>query len=197
MFGDFQRYVFICYLLTVFSAIIFSGKTLLKIRMVPIIGLSFFVLLVIFSYSSIGDSISQKFSDVLTIFDSSAKTDDHSVNARVSEADFAMLGFYSHPIVGNGIFRSSNRENILGDNYFYLSDVGLLGLLYAFGILGPLVYFRQFFSFFRFMRNGYRSPALYYLFFILIFSILTGLSVLQPTIFIFCYFLIIKSKVLI
>jgi hypothetical protein len=61
---------------------------------------------------------------------------DASVFIRIQETDFALNGFYTHPVTGNGLMRASAKESLIGNIYFYPADVGIIGILYTFGSLG-------------------------------------------------------------
>jgi hypothetical protein len=52
--------------------------------------------------------------------------------------------FKRHPIFGNGYFRASEKDKVIGrDIYFYPLDIGLYGILYSLGALGILIFIIQ------------------------------------------------------
>jgi hypothetical protein len=69
---------------------------------------------------------------------------DASTAVRVFEKDFAIERFKMHPVFGNGYFRASEKNKIIGRNvYFYPLDIGLYGILYSLGAIGIIVFIIQ------------------------------------------------------
>ena len=107
----------------------------------------------------------------------------------------ALNGFFESPIIGNGVFRSSIKEDLFGDVHFYLSDIGIIGTLYAFGIIGPLVYLFQIKTF---QKMTFESALLFGLklnmVYLLFNSILTGSAIFHPAGFMVLLSLYMKTK---
>jgi len=86
----------------------------------------------------------EKFSNVITAF-SGEETNEASTNIRSKEIAIALPFIAKNPYFGNG--ELSNQWNggyqtVFG--YFFPSDIGLIGELYVFGILGTLLLHVQF-----------------------------------------------------
>jgi hypothetical protein len=69
---------------------------------------------------------------------SGANGDDSSANVRVPEAELALNYFNENPVLGCGKIRESRKSEFLGE-YFHSSDVGILGVLFNYGLVGLLV----------------------------------------------------------
>lgn len=181
MFGDFQRFMFLTYMVTLVSGIfIFKNKSVV-LQFVPYTLVVCFLGLFLFSYSDYGSALQKKIESGFTIlqFDENA-SDEASVNVRVTQSEYALHEFYKHPILGNGNPRSSGMDEIT-EEHFFLSDIGLIGILYAFGLLGLVIYFFQL----RWTKliaifNERTVGLKLFMIFILFSSVLTGYSIFHP-----------------
>lgn len=71
---------------------------------------------------------------------------DASTNLRITESKIAVEGFKEHPLMGTGfVSRQWNGGYNAIFNYFYPSDVGILGNLFVYGIIGTIIYYLLFF----------------------------------------------------
>jgi hypothetical protein len=92
-----------------------------------------------------------------------AQTDEHSTNIRYVESAIALRGFSQHPWLGNGTVSAQFQGGFRGFfGYFYPGDVGILGNLFVYGILGTLVFYIPFFLALRWslQMRGYSPPFL-------------------------------------
>lgn len=65
------------------------------------------------------------------------ETTEYSSNMRIAESAIALDGFKRHPWFGNGVVTSHFRGGFTSFfGYFYASDVGILGNLFVYGIIG-------------------------------------------------------------
>ncbi len=65
---------------------------------------------------------------------------------RISEAAIAIKGIALHPFFGNGFVSSQFNGGFSGFfGYFFASDVGILGNLFVYGIIGTLIFYIPFF----------------------------------------------------
>lgn len=184
MFGDFQRYIFVCFSIVVFAGFFFQRSRKLKLSLLPLSAVLVLTTIIVLSFTQIGSIVITKFSDVIALFSEQGYSDDFSVSARIWQSEIALEGFSKHPLIGNGVFRASVKEAVFGDAYFHLSDIGLIGILYAFGILGILVYLMQVRYYLRLRpKDSLQLTVKLFMLFLLLFSILTGLSVLTPSVF--------------
>ncbi|MBK9639489.1 MAG: hypothetical protein IPO63_17425 [Bacteroidetes bacterium] len=73
-------------------------------------------------------------------------TTEYSTAMRISEAAIAIKGIAIHPLFGNGFISSQFKGGFSGFfGYFFASDVGILGNLFVYGIIGTLIFYIPFF----------------------------------------------------
>lgn len=197
---DVQRFAFLIQILTIIFAIKKSINLRIRIKtLLPVLFFGSFVILGLFN-SKYGQSVFNKFSQAFLVLqdDNQNKITDMSTAARLREADIALEYFYKSPVFGNGLFRSSEKMNIFGNTHFYLSDVGVFGVLYSFGVLGILVLLFQYKYLFENRNMGHISPwlkiSIFFLLFIQLESIITGKSILMFSVFMFCVLMLELSK---
>lgn len=66
---------------------------------------------------------------------------DASSLSRVTQVDIAMGGFKDHPFLGNGFLSSQWNDGFQGlYGHFFPSDIGWVGILYLYGVLGIFIY---------------------------------------------------------
>lgn len=98
------------------------------------------VLLQLFA-SDFVDHYAELFGNAFTIF-TGEQTTEYSTNIRYYEAEVALKGIRENPWLGNGFLSSQwNGGYLQFHRYFYPADIGLLGNLYVFGIIGTLFYY--------------------------------------------------------
>ncbi len=83
---------------------------------------------------------------------------DGSALSRLYEFDIAVRGFKQHPWFGNG-FLSNQYNGGFGGLYghFYPSDIGIMGNLFLYGIIGTFFFYIPFFAAFsyrKYLRNN-------------------------------------------
>jgi hypothetical protein len=87
------------------------------------------------------------FADAFTVvLTGSATTTDRSANARVFETLAALPFIQEHPFLGNGVVShqwQGGYGTLLGENFFP-ADIGLLGIVFSYGILGLLLFLLQY-----------------------------------------------------
>jgi hypothetical protein len=72
-------------------------------------------------------------------------TSDPSANARVYETLLAWPYLAEHWLLGNGLLSRQWQDSYTGAlGYFYPADIGLLGVVFSFGVLGALLFGAQF-----------------------------------------------------
>lgn len=87
---------------------------------------------------------------------------DASTNLRITESRIALDGFKEHPLMGTGfVSRQWNGGYNAIYNYFYPSDVGILGNLFIFGIIGTLIYYLLFIFSYWFSRPLRKNPDVF------------------------------------
>ena len=186
--ADFQRYIFFMYVL-VFASMLFHYRNRnTGIRAISIVLFVSPILLTILSATEYGEKFIQKTEAVFSIFeDNGSQKSDNSINARISETAIAMTSIKQHPITGVGRIRSSNKSEITGDLYFHVTDIGLIGVIYTFGILGILIFLLQAHYLYlnfkggKFMSIDATREFKLFMFFLLVHSLLTGKVIYSPT----------------
>jgi hypothetical protein len=126
------------------------------------------------------------FSDAFAVVVAGSTTKDSSANARLFETLAALPYIQAHPFLGNGVIShqwQGGSEMAMGE-YFFASDIGIIGIVFSFGILGLLLYAYQYrIAWLAVMRlpNSLHNPLLdatrAFLMFSAIYSLETGLCV--------------------
>ena len=82
------------------------------------------------------------------------KVSEASTNVRFMESKIALDGFFKHPILGVGFLSTKWNDGFRSLNkHFYPVDVGILGNLFVYGILGTLVFYIPFYITWRYSRK--------------------------------------------
>ncbi|MFM7015491.1 MAG: O-antigen ligase family protein [Bacteroidota bacterium] len=82
------------------------------------------------------------------------KVAESSTNVRFMESKIALDGFVKHPIMGVGFLSTKWNDGFRSLNkHFYPVDVGILGNLFVYGILGTLVFYIPFYITFKYSRK--------------------------------------------
>ncbi|HUW26070.1 MAG TPA: O-antigen ligase family protein [Gallionella sp.] len=87
-----------------------------------------------------------RFNEAVSVVLTAEKGDDDSSNARIGEVLIALPYIQENWMLGNGDVSSQwngGYESILG--YFYTSDIGMIGALFVFGLIGVALVYGQFF----------------------------------------------------
>lgn len=94
---------------------------------------------------------SELFSNALTLF-TGEQTQEYSTNIRHVESEIALKGIAEYPWLGSGFLSSQWNEGYMQFyKYFYPADIGILGNLYVYGIIGTCCYYLPFFAAFGWM----------------------------------------------
>jgi hypothetical protein len=199
---EIQRFALLVQLCVVMIAFMkVQGKKLKYRLFIQVIFAISFSILFLFSSES-GSSIVDRFSQAFSIFTAknASSINDASSAARIYETDIAMEHFYASPLVGNGFYRSSESEYIFEGAHFYLSDIGVVGILYVFGVLGIIVLMLQYRFLFKSRvlmgSNVLVNASFLFLFYFMLMSLLTGQSILNYCSFVLCVFLIEYTQLL-
>jgi hypothetical protein len=87
------------------------------------------------------------FADAFTVvLTGSATTTDASANARVFETLAALPFIQEHPFLGNGVVShqwQGGYGTLLGENFFP-ADIGVVGIVFSYGILGLILFLFQY-----------------------------------------------------
>jgi len=199
--GDFQRYILLVFLMAVGMMVFFNRKRIAGIKLIlaSIIIVPLGVLFIM--NTSVGIQINQKISSALEVVSKdNGDLSEASVAARIWETEVALESIQKYPLFGVGKVRSEVLEKKTGNKYFFISDIGLLGILYAFGVVGILLFIKQFIYMIRSLlkqnlfENQYNTELVVFLFFVILHSFLTGRSILMPAEFIMIIVLLEAGK---
>ena len=132
------------------ATIIFSFRKLnlrffLSFLSLSIIGVALLVAILFIVAPGIVEMNLQLFTSALNVFLGGEVTDG-SAASRITQSQTAWIGVREHFLLGNGTV-SSRWEGDRGEGYehFYPSDIGWLGVLYLYGIIGFIVLMLPFF----------------------------------------------------
>jgi len=86
------------------------------------------------------------FSDAFTVVFTGSATQDASANARIFETLTALPYIQKHPILGNGVVSHQWQGGTAGalGQYFYADDIGVIGVVFSYGVFGLLLYLFQY-----------------------------------------------------
>ncbi|WP_257313843.1 hypothetical protein [Geothrix fuzhouensis] len=87
-----------------------------------------------------------KFSNAFTVLFTGELTDDPSANARIHETVLAYPYMIKHWTMGNGMVSTqwNGGFETAMSGYFHPSDIGILGVIFLYGILGVILYLGEF-----------------------------------------------------
>lgn len=135
-----------------------------------------------------------QFSDAFSVALTGSTTQDASANARIFETLAALPYIQKHPLLGNGAVSNQwqgGTQSALG-GYFYLDDIGVVGILFTYGFLGALVFLFQYrfaWSAAKKLSDSFRSPLIdatkMFLLFSAIYSLQIGLCALRVEVTLF------------
>lgn len=156
-------------------------STTLKVKF---ISLSLIVLSLLLISGSVFKPIKVFFEDKSSLFQSGLEViqgsegEDVSANARLWQIETASR-YIDHIWLGAGTLKSSTKKLYLSD-YFYPEDIGIIGIIFNYGIVGLLILLYQVKIFSIFLKNKvlkndvFLNSILYFLLFIYISSIFSG-----------------------
>lgn len=127
-------------------------------RMIRMLTLGTFGLLFVFLILNlmVPDFLSKNISLYVGAFETLAgeKLTESSTNIRFLESKIALDGFNNHPVIGVGFLSTRWNEGFrMVNKYFYPTDVGILGNLYVYGIIGTLIFYLPFFYSFLYRKR--------------------------------------------
>lgn len=203
--AEIQRGIMIMIIATLAIGFIINKNKISNLRIVVATFFVSFVGFTLLTSTESGAEILNRFEQAFKIFAAGdgEQIDDVSTSIRVLEIDYALSKFKDHPVLGNGLFRASEKTNIIGSMHFYLSDIGFFGILYGFGLLGILVLFYQYKILYQCLKANFRKNADYFttgvtlsLLLLLLATIQTGRAIFSPDLFFFYISLLylVKSK---
>tara|TARA_R110001583_G_C5620893_1_gene406253 strand:+ start:269 stop:1495 length:1227 start_codon:yes stop_codon:yes gene_type:complete len=200
-FEKIQRFAFVVTILTIGVGLLKNRNKLSNLKFILPVVFAIPFVGIYFNYSIENSDIIDRFIEASKIFTSEADDiNDISAAIRISETEFAIEHFKLHPLFGNGFYRSSESDKVIGeDTYFYPSDVGIFGVLYNLGILGLVVFFGQIILLWKYLKIKYTNPyqfgSVLGLLFIITTSFLTGSTINTYQIFFFYVCLLSLSNV--
>jgi len=190
--------------LAFFVVILFTINTRYSLSIFISTMFVFGTILFLLSYSDVLSKITSKFNQVLNFFTDQSAITEAGVRVRISEVATAMAGFLKRPIFGNGMPRPVNTTTLLNGSYFFVADIGIIGMLYANGIFGIVVFFIQGFTVMKVLiRERLRTSSILfggsitYLFYLFLKSIPDAIYMLFPNnyFFVFVIILVLDSQI--
>lgn len=98
------------------------------------------------------DDKSDLFADAINIIDSSKEVEDISANVRALEVGIALPYIEEYYLFGTGVLNTSTKKEKL-EEWFYPNDIGLIGVIFNYGLIGMAVFMYQFKLFNRRFKN--------------------------------------------
>ncbi|MFI5218017.1 MAG: O-antigen ligase family protein [Bacteroidia bacterium] len=121
---------------TIKQRVLYAFSALLTVLVVSVFLYSFF--------PGIIDTYIELYGNVIKLF-AGEQTEEYSTSLRVVESNIAIEGWLQHPWLGTGFLSQQWQNGYFGIyKYFYPADVGILGNLYVYGIIGTLFYYLLF-----------------------------------------------------
>lgn len=179
---DFQRFLFFAYLLCISFLLFTYRKNRTGVRFLAVMLFVIPLSIVGVSTTQFGQQFLQKYGAVISFVEENNEESDSSIDARVIESEIAWNSFKKYPVTGVGMIGGKMREQITSTSHFFVSDIGILGIMYVFGTLGLIFYFYQWRYFVQIYKRQYQSLHIYSvtILFTLIHSLITGRSILAP-----------------
>lgn len=89
--------------------------------------------------------LGEKFNDAITVLVTGEESADASANARIFETRLAWPYIEKHWLMGNGDLSKQWRlADVVFKGRFYPSDIGIIGVLYLYGVFGLILFSIQF-----------------------------------------------------
>lgn len=140
-----------------FLTIVWTPNKAKLIALVPkiVLSLGFLWMFLIILAPEFTHLIVSKFSDAFTVLFTGEMTDDASANARIQETLVATPYILKNWAFGSGVVSAqwNGGFEIAVGAYFHPPDIGVLGILFLYGIAGVIFYFIQFIFAFLFGRQ--------------------------------------------
>jgi hypothetical protein len=91
-------------------------------------------------------SLVDKFSDAFTVLFTGELTGDASANARISETVMALPYMQKHWLFGSGVvsFQWNGGFQNAMSGYFFPDDIGIIGMVFIYGLLGLFLFLVEF-----------------------------------------------------
>ncbi|MEN8154322.1 MAG: hypothetical protein ABFR75_09895 [Acidobacteriota bacterium] len=181
--------VFLTTLAFIFNKTRFGFRNTVVIILVMI--LAFFSL-----YVFMGSNVTffRSFGEIISLFDPGKSVSDNSIAARIFQFNKIKDTLYSAPgiiLLGSGFLSNRWNNGFSGElDYFFPTDMGIVGVWFVYGIIGAVIIFFQLFIVFRFresdsLKNNETYLYFKYFFLFMVFkSILTGVIAFNPATFV-------------
>jgi hypothetical protein len=184
---DFQRIMFFLFMLCFAVALYQFRRKSTGARMLIGIFILLPILAIVIPTTDFGQQALNKFSQAFELFDTEKEQfTDSSVMARIKETEYAMEGIQKYPLTGTGRMKRSNIETYTGLSYFFVNDIGIIGILFCFGALGIVILLWQFgYWWINYYKGRFRSTPLtagakLYMLMMLLHTVFSGLSLFTP-----------------
>ena len=185
--ADFQRYLLFVFAMCLGVLLFNYRKRTVGLKIIAITIFVVPILVTVLSVTPIGQEFAKKMSATFEIFEENSDDfSDSSMAIRVTQSLFALESIKKYPLTGVGRIRSSEKDKVSKTSYFHVSDIGLIGILYSYGIFGLLIFFKQSHYVWKSLAKGalirevLSAEFKLFLLFLIIHTILTGRSLNSP-----------------
>jgi O-Antigen ligase len=185
--ADFQRYIFFVYIMIAASMLYTYRSKTVSTKAIAVILFIVPMAVTVLSTTNFGAKFAEKLGAVSALIEEDSSDEmDSSIDARISQTAIALESIKKYPLTGIGRIRASNKNMVTGSEYFHVSDIGILGIIYSYGILGIVILILQFGYLYntykrgRFVENPINNEFKLFAFFLLLHTILTGRSINSP-----------------
>lgn len=186
---DFQRIIVFAYIACFLILTLYFRRKNVSTLVLMVSMILAPIIFTIGANTEVGKMVEKKISYIFQIFEDDKdkrNNDDSSITVRYYESEYAIESIKKHPITGVGIIRSSEKDKYIKLDHFYVSDIGLIGVYYSFGIIGAFLYFFQWRYFFKRFINKVNELSdielglLIYILYMLLRTISTGSTLNAP-----------------
>ncbi|MGE4546025.1 MAG: O-antigen ligase family protein [Pedobacter sp.] len=137
-------------LAVIFSCLFFVIRWRSKSRLLVFLSRVSFIILLLISIACVSNSkkltfLKEKFYSAYMVVLTAEKGSDISANSRIDQSNIALPYVKKNFMLGNGLIShqwNGGYKSLF--DYFHPSDVGLLGIMYLYGVVGLFVYAYQF-----------------------------------------------------
>lgn len=185
--ADFQRYILFVFIMCL-GALLFNYRNrTVGLKVMAIVIFIVPVVATVFSTTEFGQEFTKKINNVFELFEEDSENyTDSSIAIRVTQSVFAIKNIAKYPLTGVGRIRSSEKDKVTDTKYFHVSDIGLIGILYSYGLFGFLIFLKQCQYLWKalargaLIRESINAEFKIFLLFLIIHTILTGRSLNSP-----------------
>jgi len=145
--------------------------------------------LVYLFHGDIIDRWTERYSDAFTVVLAGTLTRDASANARIHETNAVLPYVRRNWLLGNGGLSNQWEDGYKNKfGYFYTSDIGLIGVVFVYGVAGAALLYLQFLFALRYAKthedvrySPFLDASSVFLLFLFLHSFVTGSVAFDPS----------------